>query len=470
MTTVSGTPVTLAELRGIDLFDGIVDAQLAGWLAVAQLREVASGELIVEEQDNVPGLILLLEGTAVTQMASRGNPEPLGHQHAPTWIGAISLLTEDPLPVRIVAETDCRLAIIPPAEFERLVFEQRAVHQTVIRRIAPVMQRLGGIEQNRERLASLGTMAAGLTHELNNPAAAARRAASQLAEEVAIVQKTLMKFVKAGVERVDAEVLVDLQQEAIARAESATALDTLDAADAEDELLERLEALDVPEPWRLAEPLASAGIDQDWLDRVAAHAGRATPAALHWVAATLTIGRVSKELCESTDRIAALVSAVKSYAYMDRGGLVEVDLHEGIETTLTVLNHKLKHTSICVKRDYDRSLPRMTVRGSELNQVWTNLLDNAIGALGDSGTITVRTRLDTRCAVIEVHDDGPGIPADVRERIFDPFFTTKDVGLGTGLGLSTARQIVVDRHDGSIAVESAPGNTVFRIRLPITQS
>jgi signal transduction histidine kinase len=228
--------------------------------------------------------------------------------------------------------------------------------------------------------------------------------------------------------------------------------------------------VNVPERWRLAAPLASAGIDQDWRDRVAAHAGKATPAALHWVAATLTNGRVSKELCESTDRIAALVSAVKSYAYMDRGGLVEVDLHEGIETTLTVLNHKLKHTSICVKRDYDRTLPRMTVRGSELNQVWTNLLDNAIGALGESGTITVRTRLDNSCAVIEIADDGPGIPEGVQERIFDPFFTTKDVGLGTGLGLSTAQQIVVDRHDGSIVVESEPGHTVFRIRLPITQA
>ena len=221
MSTISGAPVTLAELRRIDLFDGIDDVQLAEWVAVAELREVQVGELVVEEQDHVPGLILLLEGIAMTQMTSRGNPEPLGHQHAPTWIGAISLLTEDPLPVRIVAETDCRLAIIPPDEFERLVFAQRAVHQTVIRRIAPVMQRLGGIEQNRERLASLGTMAAGLTHELNNPAAAARRAAAQLAEEVAIVQKTLVKFVKSGVERADAEVLVDLQQEAVARAAAA---------------------------------------------------------------------------------------------------------------------------------------------------------------------------------------------------------------------------------------------------------
>jgi signal transduction histidine kinase len=461
--------VTLEELRAVDLFDGIDDEQLAEWAAVAELREAAPGELIVEEQDLVPGLILLLEGTALTTMtAGRAAAEPIGHQIAPTWIGAISILTEDPLPVRIVADTPCRMAIIAPEQFERLLFSQREVHRTIVRRIAPVMQRLGGIEQSRERLASLGTMAAGLAHELNNPAAAARRAASQLSEEVGVVQMTLVKFVKSGVERADAERLVELQEEAIARAEQATALEALDAADAEDELLERLEALGVPEPWRIVEPLASAGVDQDWLDRVASYAGKATPAALHWVAATLTIGRVSRELCESTDRISALVSAVKTYAYMDRGGLVEVDLHEGLETTITVLKHKLKHTSIKLVRDYDRTLPRMTVRGSELNQVWTNLIDNAIAALGERGTLTVRTRSDNGCAVVEVSDDGPGIPEGVRDHVFDPFFTTKDVGSGTGLGLSTARQIVVERHNGSIAVESEPGNTTFRVRLPLS--
>jgi signal transduction histidine kinase len=460
-------PIRLEELRSVDLFDGIDDEQLGEWLAVAQPHEVGPGELIVEEQDHVPGLILLLEGQALTVMTNRGAAEPMGHQVAPTWIGAISVLTEDPLPVRIVAETPCRLAIVPAGEFMRLLFAQKAVHQTVIRRIAPVLQRMGGIEQSRERLASLGTMAAGLAHELNNPAAAARRAASQLAEEVGIVQSTLVKFVKSGVERADAECLVELQEQALARAEQATALQTLDAADAEDELLERLEALGVPQPWRLVEPLAAAGVDQDWLDQVAAHAGKATPAALHWVAATLTIGRVSSELCESTDRISALVSAVKAYAYMDRGGIVEVDLHEGLETTLTVLGHKLKHTSIKLARDYDRALPRLTVHGSELNQVWTNLLDNAIGALGEQGTITIRTRSDNGCAVVEISDDGPGVPEDIRERIFEPFFTTKDVGAGTGLGLSTARQIVVERHNGSLAVESEPGNTTFRVRLPL---
>jgi signal transduction histidine kinase len=175
------------------------------------------------------------------------------------------------------------------------------------------------------------------------------------------------------------------------------------------------------------------------------------------------------ELKDSTQRMSQLVAAVKTYAYMDRGGLVDADLHEGLESTLVILGHKLKHTSIQVLRDYDRSLPTLTIRGSELNQVWTNILDNAIDALGERGTITIVTRREDPCAVVEISDDGPGVPEEIQERIFDSFFTTKDVGKGTGLGLEAARRIVVDRHDGSLTLESEPGRTTFRVRLPFRQ-
>jgi signal transduction histidine kinase len=218
----------------------------------------------------------------------------------------------------------------------------------------------------------------------------------------------------------------------------------------------------------VAEPLAAAGVDEAWLERVAALAGPATDAAVRWVAASLTARGLAGQLCESTNRMSSLVSAVKSYAYMDRGELVEVDLHEGLETTLVVMGHKLKHTAIEVVRDYDRTLPRLTVHGSELNQVGTNLLDNAIDALGEQGTITVSTRRDGNCALVDIGDDGPGIAPEIRDRIFDSFFTTKDVGSGTGLGLATARRIVVDRHDGSLTVDSEPGRTTFHVWLPFT--
>ncbi len=465
---MSASAVTLAELRAIDLFDDLDDAQLSQWVAVARVRDDAPRDLVAEQGQDPQGLLLLLEGRIATLRVEGDRAELMERHEAPTWMGAIAVLIRSSLGVRLQAETACRTAVIAPDDFRRLVFAHPAVHDRVMQQVGPVFTRVTAVEQNRERLASLGTMAAGLAHELNNPAAAARRAAADLAEMIEVVSSTMARFVELGIEREEAQELIALQREALARAGAATALDTLDAADAEDELLERLEALGIAEAWRLAEPLAAAGIDQDWLDRVAALAGPATDAALRWVAATLTAGRLAAELEESTARMSALVGAVKTYAYMDRGGLVEVDLHEGLETTLVVLGHKLKHASIAVERDYDRDLPRLTVRGSELNQVWTNLLDNAIDAVGEHGTITVATRADGDCAVVEIGDDGPGIPADVRERIFDPFVTTKDVGLGTGLGLATARRIVVDRHDGSLTVESEPGRTVFRARLPVT--
>jgi signal transduction histidine kinase len=467
---MSDAPVTLEELRGVDLFDSLDDAQLAEWLPLAHARHVGPGEVIAEQGEEPPGLQLLLEGRAQAFILAQGQSEPVGHHTGPTWMGAIAVLTGGSLGVRMQAETDCRLAVVAPDDFKRLAFAQPSIHQCVMRQVAPVMSRVTEREQNRERLASLGTMAAGLAHELNNPAAAARRAAAQLTEALEAIGSALASFVEAGVEREDAAQLVQLQQQALAHAASCTALDALDASDAEEDLLARLERLEVEEPWRLAESLAVAGVDQEWLDRVAKLAGPATDAALRWVAATLTAERLSTELCESTERMSALVGAVKSYSYMDRGGLVEVDLHEGLETTLTVLGYKLKHTSIEVVRDYDRTLPRLTVRGSELNQVWTNLLDNAIDALGEQGTIAIATRADGNCVVIEIADDGPGVPDELAGRIFDPFFTTKDVGHGTGLGLATARRIVVDRHDGSLTLDSRPGRTVFSVRLPLTQT
>ncbi|HET6172063.1 MAG TPA: ATP-binding protein [Gaiellales bacterium] len=466
----AAAPITLEELRAIDLFDDLDDAQLAEWLAVARPYMAQEGEILAEHGAVPAGVFLLFEGTILTFLISGDHVEPAGRQVAPTWIGAISALTEGTLGVRMQAERACRIGVVDPADFRRLALAQPAVHRRVMQQVAPVMSRVTAIEQNRERLTSLGTMAAGLAHELNNPAAAAGRAAGQMVEAVDVVGATLRRFVESGIEREDAAALVALHAEAIERAAGRTALDALDAADAEDALLERLEALGVPEPWRLAEPLAVAGVDEDWLERVAVVAGPATDAALGWVAATLTARSLAAELQEATRRMSDLVGAVKTYAYMDRGELVDVDLHEGLETTLIVLGHRLKHTSIKVVRDYDRSLPRLIVLGSELNQVWTNLIANAIDALGETGTITIGTRQDGGSIHVDIADDGPGIPPEIAEHIFDSFFTTKEVGDGTGLGLATARRIVVDRHDGSLSVESEPGRTVFHVRLPLNHS
>jgi signal transduction histidine kinase len=461
--------VTLSELRSVDLFDDLSDDELGLWLAVVSCHVVAPGELLIEQGEASPGLQLLLTGSARTYLIDGERPEPVGRQQAPTWLGAISVLTGGTMGVRMQAETECRVAVVGPADFERLVLSQPAVHRRVMQVFAPVVRRLNDVEHSRERLASLGTMAAGLAHELNNPAAAAQRAAAQLGEALDVINAALRAFVESGVEREDAAKLLGLHQQALDGAAGRTALGALDASDAEDALLDALEDIGVPEPWAIAEPLAAAGVDAAWLAAVAELAGPATAKALRWVAATLSADGLVAELKDSTQRMSQLVAAVKTYAYMDRGGLVDADLHEGLESTLVILGHKLKHTSIQVLRDYDRSLPTLTIRGSELNQVWTNILDNAIDALGERGTITIVTRREDPCAVVEISDDGPGVPEEIQERIFDSFFTTKDVGKGTGLGLEAARRIVVDRHDGSLTLESEPGRTTFRVRLPFRQ-
>ncbi|MEA2445051.1 MAG: hypothetical protein QOJ12_2343 [Thermoleophilales bacterium] len=463
-------PITAADLRPIDLFQDIDEDVVAEWAAAARPFDAQPGDVLAHEGDPPPGLMLIFDGSIQVFTMDDDRGELVGRNEAPTWMGAIAVLTEGPMGVRMQAETACRMALIEPDDFRRLIFAHTEIHRRVMQVFGPVMSRVQAIEQNRQRLESLGTMAAGLAHELNNPAAAASRAAAQMIDALDTVNDSYGRFVEARIPFERAVELMKLHEEAVAARAARGTFAALDAADAEEDLLERLEGMGVPEPWTLAEPLSHACVDAGWLGRVEAAAGESTPGVLRWIGATLTAHDLAEELRESTERMSGLVGAVKSYAYMDRGELVEIDLHEGLETTLVVLGHKLKHTSIDVVRDYDRDLPKLTVRGSELNQVWTNLLDNAIDAVGESGTITVATHRNGDCALVEISDDGPGIPDDIRDRVFDSFFTTKSIGNGTGLGLATARLIVVDRHAGSLSVDSEPGRTTFHVSLPFTRT
>ena len=465
MTSVGETSVTVADLRPVDLFDDIDDAALAEWVAVAEDRRFDVGDLVVEAGRQPEGLHCLIEGSLQMFVKDGERLEPTGHQTAPTWIGAVPTLTETIVAAQMTALTPARVALIPADEFRRLALAHPAVHRKIMRQVRPVVARFTAIEQNRERLAALGTMAAGLAHELNNPASAARRSAADLAEALDVIGATLRELVQAGVERDDAEKIADLRDLALRQCAERDALSALDAADAEDEMRDRLEDIDVPDAYRLAEPLAAAGLDVEWLDQMRSLAGPATPAAVRSVAASLSAQRLVSDLRESTERMSSLIGAVKAYAYMDRGGVVQADIHEGLETTLKVMAHKLKHTEIEIQRDYDRTLPPLTIYGSELNQVWTNLLDNAIDAAGEKGTITIRTQPDGECIRVDITDTGPGIPPEAKAHVFEPFFTTKDVGQGTGLGLDTARRIVVERHGGSLTFDTSEQGTTFHIWL-----
>jgi signal transduction histidine kinase len=320
----------------------------------------------------------------------------------------------------------------------------------------------------RAKLISLGTMAAGLAHELNNPAAAAGRSAQEARE---VFRRASAKAVGLGALEMDPQerrVVAGLPEEVAARAENAGELDSLDRSDLEDEVALWLEDRGVPEAWDLSPTLVGAGLDAQWLDDLEVRLPEnAVGEVVAWLASEVAGDELLREIQHASSRISELVGAVKSYSHMDKLASREVDVHAGLNSTLIMLGHKLKKGDVEVVRDYAKDLPHVCGQTGELNQVWTNLLDNAIDAVDGHGSITIRTATENGRVLVEIADDGPGIPEDVRERIFEPFYTTKDVGEGTGLGLDISHRVVVEDHKGDIRVLSEPGDTRFQVRLPI---
>jgi signal transduction histidine kinase len=323
----------------------------------------------------------------------------------------------------------------------------------------------------RERLVALGTVTAGLTHELNNPATAAARATASLRERLTGLWEELAGLAGTGVAAGQLAALADLVGEAAAGA-GRPPLSPLEAADREDELGGWLDAHGVEGAWELAPPLVASGVDAGWLERVAAAVpAAALPRAVGLAAATCEAGTLLDEVSEAARRISALIGAAKQYSQMDRSPLQQVDVHDGLESTLTMLKHRLE-TGIEVVRDYDRSLPELPAYAGELNQVWTNMVDNAADAMegmDGRGRLTVRTARDGDRVLVEIGDNGPGVPEAAAEHLFEPFFTTKPVGQGTGLGLDICWRIVVQRHHGDLRFSSSPGDTRFQVLLPLTQ-
>jgi signal transduction histidine kinase len=320
------------------------------------------------------------------------------------------------------------------------------------------------LHQN-EKLAALGQMSAGLAHELNNPAAAGQRAAGRLRESLLRLYQLTFALQEQDLKPDQLEEVVALQQAAVDRA-GAGAANALAVSDQEEELSRWLEEQGLAGLWELAPQLVASGLSRTQVEELA----RTLPAgaletALRWIGNVATVGELLRVVEQSTARISELVAAVKSYTYMGRGSFQEVDVHAGLESTLLILGHKLQN--ITVRRDYDPGLPPIQARGGELNQVWTNLLDNAADAVGKGGRIWVRTWHEGARIVVEIADDGPGIPEQIRPFLFRSFFTTKRPGQGTGMGLAIAYQIAVQRHGGEIVVDSRPGDTRFRVYLPV---
>src|SRR5579863_8139629 len=461
------------ELRTLFLFEKLTDEQLT-WLCERGNVEAFPVGPVYAEGEPATCFYVLLEGTVVLSRRVGTDDVEVGRTSARgSYAGAFQAYFGDKVPqtynsaLRVAAPS--RFFVLDAAVFAELMNEwfPMAVHllEGAFFGSKNWAQEIG----QRERLLALGSLSAGLTHELNNPAAAAVRATAALRERVAGMRHKLGMIAGGKWDRTTLVALIRLQEEAADRVPKAAVLSPLEASDREDAITDWLEDHGCHDGWQLAPTFVAAGLDIGWLDHVEAAVDPETlESALRWLNYTVDTELLMNEIEDSTTRVSTLVGAAKQYSQLDRAPYQVIDVHELLDSTLLMLSGKFP-PGITVVKDYDRGVPQIPAYAGELNQVWPNLIDNAVSAMGSSGVLTVRTGVDREFVFVEFGDTGPGVSPEIRERIFEPFFTTKPVGEGTGLGLDITWRIVVNKHHGDIVLESEPGSTRFRVRLPITQ-
>jgi signal transduction histidine kinase len=458
--------VTRTDLRAVPLFDGLSDEQLDELIEAGEEVRVDPGTLLFREGEHADAWWVLLDGALELSRHSGREDVVVGRMDVPgRWAGGFRAWDEHGVYLATARGRETGRVLRVPADRLRALADAWfpfAAH--LVAGLYGTARSIEATARQRSALVTLGTLAAGLAHEINNPAAAATRSAADLEQACDVLLESLRGMAVRAVTSEQFTTLDALRREL---RPVTTLPDALVQADREEALGEWLEARGVARAWELASSLVAAGADPAWCERVA----RVLPPpavgpGLAWVGATVDVASLLRQVRESTRRVSELVSAIKSYSQMDRASLQRVDVHDGLESTLLVMGPKLRD-GVTVVRDWGEDLPAVEGLPGELNQVWTNLVDNAVDAMDGSGTLTVRTRSEEGSVVVSVHDTGPGLDAESLERAFEAFYTTKEVGRGSGLGLDIARRIVVDRHGGTIEVESRPGDTTFRVRLPV---
>ena len=472
---MGGQPTTpqqqhiIDELKTISVFADLPEDDLA-WLAERmEERSLNAGDVFAREGDALEYLSVMLEGEMhVERPHEPGTPMFIARAPQVTGLLPFSRLTKYVGTARIVRPT--RTLLLHKKHFPEMLHRMPLLGQRLVGLMSDRIRETTRQETQRDKLMALGKLSAGLAHELNNPAAAAQRAAKSLREAMENVREASLRLLQHPLSHEQRQAIFQFEREVTDHvAENNPAhLDPMELSDREAEITECLEAHQIKEPWKIAAPLAEANADPQKMDALRATIGDDIIGdALRRVASVVTIFGLIHEIDNSTKRISDLVGAIKRYSYMDQAAMQEVNLRDDLENTLKIFGHWLKK-GITVTREYDENTPRVCAYGSELNQVWTNLIDNAIDAMNGSGELRIRTWRELDCAAVAIGDNGPGIPEEIRSRIFDPFFTTKDVGEGTGLGLDTVRQIV-QKHHGNIELKTKPGDTKFIVRLPIKQ-
>jgi signal transduction histidine kinase len=431
----------------------------------ARARALQPGDVLFTEGQSDPDVFIVLSGEIRLTRRSGDQEELLAVHRQGEFVGELSLLSGGPAAATARAVAPARVLQVKLGTFRRMVADGTPLARFALQATVTRLQDAETHIRQQEKLAALGRMAAGLSHELNNPAAAARRAAEQLREECLAAQRRALAQDRR---------LTDPQRKALTellqalRVTSPQSQDALVRSDLEDALIEWLGDHGMRQAFSRASIFASAGVDLTHLEELGATMdGPALQAGLGWLETTLSLVQLSDVLEMSTDRITSLISSVRQYTYMDQDALQEVDVHTGLEATLAMFAHRLRG-GVTVTRDYDTSLPKVWAHGGELAQVWTNLIENALDAMQDRGNLQVSTCRRGDEVHVEVADDGPGIPEELQERIWEPFFTTKLLGQGTGLGLDIALRIIERRHGGRISLLlSKPGETRFRVELPL---
>jgi signal transduction histidine kinase len=455
----------VGELRSLSLFDGLTDDQLAELLEGSTEVRIQPGVDLFREGEHADFWWVLVDG-AITLVRRIGREDTVvGNMDVPgRWAGGFRAWDEHGVYLATGrGATDGRVLRVPAEVLRERFTAWFPLGRRLIEGVYHTARSIESTARQRDSLITLGRLAAGLAHEINNPAAAAARAVDALQTECQTLLSSLTRLARDEISARQFTELDTLRREI---EPPAAAQDPLVMADREEALSSWLARHGIERDWAIAPPLAAAGIDLAWCERAALILpGPALEAGLEWVASTFSAATLLSEMKESTRRISELVAAIKSYSQMDRASMQHMDVTEGLENTLAMLGYKLRD-GVTVRRDYGAGVPRIEAHAGELNQVWTNLIDNAIDAMAGAGTLRVATRAEGDDVVIEIGDTGPGMTPQVAARAFEAFYTTKDVGKGTGLGLDIARRIVVERHAGTITIDSQPGETVLRVRIP----